>query len=161
MIIESKLSERDLVNASFVLLYSKIYTKITTAIFSLFLFAAILVAIFRPVYSSFQELFIPVLLLIIRPATTYYTVRRNFSSNKRSGELIAYHFGEDYLSMKGESFTIELSWDKIYKVTQSKNWVFIWQNERFANVLPKRDIWEEQIDQLKEILQKHLVKNTL
>ncbi|HTB52414.1 MAG TPA: YcxB family protein [Ferruginibacter sp.] len=161
MVIESKLSERDFINATFVLLYSKRYIKITIAVFVLIFLVNIAGLIFNPVSSSYWQLFVLVGVLFVRPIIIYINVKRSFASNKRSGELVIYTFGNDYLSIKGESFSTELSWDKIYKVTQSKNWVFIWQNKGFANILSKQDIWEEQIDQLKVILQHHKVKNTL
>jgi len=54
-----------------------------------------------------------------------------------------------------------LSWDKFYKVTKTKNWLLIWQNNSSANIIPRKDIWESQIEELKELLQKHRVKNNL
>jgi hypothetical protein len=161
MVIEAKLSKQDFINATFILSYSRILTKISTGILLFFFLISIILAIVYPIYSSLEEVGILFAILFIRPVMTYFTAVRNYNSSQRTGELITYHFTPDYLSMKGESFNAEFSWDKIYKVTQSKNWVFIWQNKRFANVLSKRDIWEEQVDELKEILQKHNVKNTL
>ncbi|HMG83111.1 MAG TPA: YcxB family protein [Ferruginibacter sp.] len=161
MIIESKLSERDFIKATFVLLYSRLFIKITTALFSFFLISGIIAAIFYPTYSTIQELFFLLLILFVRPVLTYITAKRNYNGSGRSGELIIYTFNADYLSIKGESFNSEFSWDKIYKVSQTKNWVFIWQNKTFANAIPKHDIWEEQIDELKAILETHHVKNNL
>lgn len=63
--------------------------------------------------------------------------------------------------MKGESFNSQLSWDKIYKVTKTKNWLLIWQNRQIANPIPIEDIGEEQISDLKKILDRHNVKNNM
>lgn len=100
-------------------------------------------------------------MLTVMPLLTYFGAKRNFTANKRISETIEYHFDNDYLSMKGESFNSQLTWDKIYKVTQTKNWLLIWQNSQIANPIPKRDIWEGQISDLKEILDKYKVKNNL
>ena len=77
------------------------------------------------------------------------------------GETIEYQFYKEYLVVKGESFSTESTWDKIYKVTQTKNWVFIWQSRQAANIIPRRDIWEGDLTHLKEILEGHKVKNNL
>jgi hypothetical protein len=164
MIIESKLSEKDFINLSFVLSYGTISMRIITGLFFLlFLFGLISVIFFpvSPVNSGGEQVLLYAAFLFIRPIMTYFTAKKNYKANQRSSELIVYNFDTDYLSIKGESFNSEFSWDKINKVTQTKNWVFIWQTKAFANAIPKHDIWEEQIDELKEILKKHQVKNNL
>ena len=160
MPIKSKLSEQDFINVTFVLLYSKISMKIFTGLISLFLIVSILTATLLP-NVSFSQIILPVVLLSVMPLLTYFGAKRNFLANKRISETIEYHFDNDYLSMKGESFNSQLTWDKVYKVTQTKNWLLIWQNRQIANPIPKRDIWDGQISELKETLDKHKVKNNL
>jgi len=63
--------------------------------------------------------------------------------------------------MTGESFHSQLTWDKVYKVTETKNWILIWQNRQIANAIPKRDVWDGQIEDLKKILTAHKIKNNL
>ncbi|MBC7828738.1 MAG: YcxB family protein [Chitinophagaceae bacterium] len=77
------------------------------------------------------------------------------------GEAIEYHFDNDYLLMKGQSFNFELSWNKVYKVTKTKNWILIWQNNQIATPIPRRDIDEELITHLRGTLNGHKVKNNL
>ena len=95
------------------------------------------------------------------PLMTYYAARKNYRTNKRISETIEYQFDKDSLIIKGESFNSQLTWDKFYKVTQTKNWILIWQNRQVANPIPKRDIWEGQLADLKLILNEHKVKNNL
>ena len=92
---------------------------------------------------------------------TYFGAKKNYKTNQRITENIEYQFGEDNLIVKGESFNSQLTWNKIYKVTQTKNLVLIWQNRQVANAIPKRDIWEGQIEELKIILDRHKIKNNL
>ncbi|WP_276502864.1 YcxB family protein [Terrimonas pollutisoli] len=103
----------------------------------------------------------PVFMLIGFPLLQYFASKRDYTSNKRISETIEYQFGKDLLFVKGESFTAQLTWDKIYKVSKTKNWLLIWQNKQVANVIPRRDIWEGDIIELKEILQIHNVTNNL
>ncbi|MBL0183120.1 MAG: YcxB family protein [Chitinophagaceae bacterium] len=72
-----------------------------------------------------------------------------------------YRFDGSNLVIKGESFKSELSWDKIPKVTQTKNWLLIWQGGQIANAIPKRDIPDGLPAELKAILAKNGVKNNL
>ncbi|MDA3616345.1 YcxB family protein [Polluticaenibacter yanchengensis] len=160
MIIKSKLTERDFINANFVLLYSKTATKIFTAIISIFLIISILTFFLIPNNSYIQVIPIAVMFSAL-PLLTYFTSKKNYSDNQRLSETIEYQFDKDNLLMQGESFNAQLTWDKVYKVTQTKNWILIWQNRQFANPIPKRDIPEEQIKNLKIILNQYRIKNNL
>lgn len=160
MLIKSKLNEQDFINVNFVLLYSKISAKIFTLLISFFLIITFITVIFIP-KVAFTQIILPLAMLMAMPLITYFGAKRNFAANARISEAIEYQFNNNYLSMKGESFNSQLSWDKIYKVTQTKNWILIWQNRQIANPINKRDVWEGDIDSLKEILEKHKVKNNL
>lgn len=72
-----------------------------------------------------------------------------------------YHFEDDQLTVKGESFSSQYTWEKVYKVTETKKWIFIWQSRQIANLIKKRDIADVQISILKEILDRNKVKNNL
>lgn len=160
MFIKTQLTEKDFINATFVVSYNKPSMKIFTGIMLLGLVFAIINAIFLS-DTTYQSFIVPALMLIAFPLITYFTAKKNFATNARISEMVEYIFGDKDLIMKGESFNSQVSWEKIYKVTQTKNWILIWQNKQFANLIPKRDIWDGQIEELKEILISHKVKNNL
>jgi YcxB-like protein len=160
MLIKTKLSERDFINASLVLLYTKTSTKVITGIFALFFAIETLTLASRHTNSFFQIIY-PLLLLVFPPGTTYFAAKRAFAANKANGEAIEYDFEEAGISTKGETFNGQASWDTIYKVTQTKNWILIWRDRQVANPIPKKDISDEQAVTLKEILDKNNVKNNL
>ncbi len=54
--------------------------------------------------------------------------------------------------MEGESFNAKLSWNKIYKVKETKNWILIFQSRQVANLILKSDIWDGEMIELKRIL---------
>ena len=111
-------------------------------------------------FESTQILWV-ILFLGIVPLMTYFNAKKNYSSNKRISEEIEYRFEENYLDIHGESFNSQYTWDKIYKITQTQNWVLIWHNRQVANPIPKRDIWKGELADLKDIVVKHRVKNNL
>jgi len=160
MVIKSKLTKQDFINLNFILLYSKISMKVLTAL-TAFLFLVSIVASIFSNHDYFPAVIFLFILLIFTPLHTYISAVRNFKASNRGSETIEYHFDNEYLSVKGESFNAQLSWDKIYKVTQTKNWILIWQNRQAGNPIPKGNISEEQIGELKEILDNHKVKNNL
>lgn len=154
------MTEKDYINVNFVLLYRRVFVKIFTGIMIFCVLFTLLAAAFFSI-GSYSSLIGPGVILFVFPLLTYFSAKQNYASNQRMTETIEYQFGEDNLVVKGESFNAQLSWDKIYKVTQTKNWVLIWQNRQVANVIPKKDIWEGQIEELKIILNRHKIKNNL
>jgi YcxB-like protein len=160
MNIKSKLTEKDFIEANFILLYSKKSIIIFTGVFIIFLIISLITFIFIP-SVPFTQVVTLIVLLIAFPTMTYFAAKKNYVSNQRVSETIDYKFEKDNLLMTGESFNSQLTWDKVYKVTQTKNWIFIWQNKQFANLIPKKDVKEGKIEELKNILNEHKVKNNL
>lgn len=160
MIIKTHLTEKDYINVSFVLWFKKPYTKI---IYGVFIFCILVSTIGNNFLkqSLNSDFAVPVIALIIFPLFTYISAKRGYAASSRIKENIEYKFEKNYLIIEGESFKTELSWDKIYKVTQTKNWVFIWLTRHHANVISKEDIWEGERAELKTILSAHNIKNNL
>lgn len=162
MVIKTKLTEKDFVNVNLVLLYKKWVMRLLTA-FGLLALLIYIAGFFVNglMDRSLSSLIFPAMVLVGLPALTAYQAKRNYQTNLRISETITYNFSDDFLEISGDSFTSKLSWEKFYKVTETKNWILIWQNSRVANVLPKRDVWEGEQHQLKELLTRHNVKSNL
>ena len=79
------------------------------------------------------------------PFVVKMSVKRNYNSNSALREKITYSFEEQQIQMTGESFNSTLSWEKVYRVTESKNWVLIWQSRQIANAIHKRAFSDEEL----------------
>jgi hypothetical protein len=163
-IIETQLSEKEFIKANMVLLAQKRITWIAPAIGLLLLMSNLVT---RNKSSSLLGIFlVPIIYLIIfsaiLPLLTWFRAKKLYNArSSRAKEKINYEFLDNQLEIRGESFNATLSWDKIHKVTATKNWVFIWQNSQYANCIPKTDIWEGEIMKLREILNDNKVKHNL
>jgi hypothetical protein len=161
MEIKTKLTEKDFINVNLVILYKKLSIKIAIGLVVLVALLSLYYSISNNKPFAFDTISWPLIFFVLLPLFTIIGAKRNFRSNERIKETIEYKFEDDYLHVKGESFTSQLSWDKIFKVTLDKNWLLIWQSRQVANVIPRRDIWEGDVKKLKEILDRHNVKNNL
>jgi hypothetical protein len=160
MLIRTKLTQQEFINASIVQLYSKTSTKVITGLFALFLlFATVTMPAMRS--NFFFMVVYPILILALNPLSVYMTAKRSFRSIKTNGETIEYHFEDSGLLTKGETFSMESTWDTIYKVTQTKNWIMIWRNRQVANPIPKTAVSETELIELKQILDRNGVTNNL
>ena len=160
MIIRTKLSKQDFIKLNFTMLYIKPVIIIFTIFIGLLFLVSIAGLIFSDIDTTSQVI-LSFTMLIFLPLVTYINSIRNYKASNRITEPFEYSFDETELSIKGESFAAQLSWDKIYKVTLLKNWLLIWQSKQLANPIARKDIREEQIAEIKLLLDRVKVKNNL
>lgn len=159
MIVETQLTKKDFINANFEIFWGKIFIKIYTIMLSTVFIVGIIS--FFAKGSSITTSISPLLILVIFSFIVYASASKNFKTNKRISEKINYNFEYDNLTITGESFNTVLSWDKVYKVSITKHWLFIWHNTQNANPISKNYFNHNQLAALKTILDTHKVKNNL
>jgi hypothetical protein len=159
MIIKTKLTRQDFINTNFIVLYSKPAIRLFTVVVSLaFIFSTLSAMLSGRI--SLVEIVLPLIMLCILPLIIYFNAGRVYASSRMS-QAIEYTFDDNYFTLKGETFNGHMSWDKIYKVTKTRNWLLIWQNKYIASPIPKRDSTDEEMKVIKEILKKNKVRNNL
>jgi hypothetical protein len=161
IILTTKLSIDDYIKVNYHLMYRKFSMKFMTG------FGLLLLLIVAFSFNNFKEF--PWFLLIFaffisigQPVIVYFTVKKNYKSNGRISETIIYEFDNESIQMTGESFNSKLTWNKIYSVTENKDWILIWQNRQIANVVPKRNFKNGELQIFKDILNSQVgLKNKL
>ncbi len=161
MTIKTKLTEGDYINVHFVLLYRKFSTKLLTIIALSILIVSIIELIAQSQFSYKSQFIVSFGLLSFLPLITYFAAKRNYISNRRISEQMEYSFDNEFLSISGESFISKLTWEKVYKVSKTKNWIFIWQSKQSANIMHRKDFTNSQLEDLKSILISENIKNNL
>ena len=161
MTIKSTLTQKEFIAANLAFRYAKIRTWIITGIAIVILMAAITVTILYPEASTPTFFILPIVMLGLSPALIYFQARSAYRTNTRLQEDIYYDFGQENLTVKGDSFSTTMTWEKIYKVKKTTNWLFIYTNRFIANPISQKDLFDSDLQHLKEILDRHKVKNNL
>lgn len=159
--LTTKLSIEDYIKVNYHLVYRKWVIKVITGIG---VFMLILIAVFYNSFTQFPwfQLAFGLFLTAGIPISVYFSAKKNFKSNGRISETINYEFDKESILITGESFNSKLTWGKIYGVTESKDWILIWQSQQIANVIPKRDFKEGALQTFKDIVKSHSgLKNKL
>ena len=134
--------------------------KITTAVALFFVAYGIVAAVHEHTSTAYWQVLFLLLIILSRPLITFITAKRSYAEN-RIGVETTFDFDSEYFSIKTQFFSTQISWEKIYKVTQTTNWIMIWQNAQVANPIPKSDMFESDSIELKRILNRNNVKNNL
>ncbi|ASS47426.1 MAG: hypothetical protein A3D31_16425 [Candidatus Fluviicola riflensis] len=160
MIITTQLTQQDYIRISFFLQFR----KLTVLFVMLAILVWMVIYLIMNLQSTDGKLFnlIPISIgLLVVPMMTYLTAKRNFKAIPRIGETIEYQVKKDGITLQGESFTTDYKWNELYGVSKNKHFVLIWQTPRVANFIPRRAVSDDQLAELKRLLDKNLVGNKL
>lgn len=160
MLIKTKLSERDFINANLVMLYNKPFLRFATGLVLASCVLFFICSFFLPSVSV-RSAILPILAISALPLATYFSAKKIFKKSTTLGENIDYELDEEVIKIHGESFTGQLTWAKVHKVTKTKNWLLIWQNNQQASPIPRRNVRDRDLPGIAEILNKNGVKNNL
>lgn len=94
-------------------------------------------------------------LSVLLPLSIYWIAKRNFNSDPRIGEKMIYSFDIEQFHILGESFNSSMTWDKVYKIQEMKNWILIYHNKMIASLIPRPSFSDEEYLKFREIISKH------
>lgn len=160
MTTQTKLSEKDFVNAAFIFLSKRRFFRIITGMM-IFITAINIVLLFTGSKSNSSNFYFVPIFLALFFCLIYYDASKNYRKTPRIQENIRYDFNEDALRITGESFRSELSWDKVYRISHERKWLFIWHNQQNAHVIPARDFPPGLLVHVKSIADRYKVRNNL
>lgn len=160
MIIKTKITEKEFTTANLVLFYKKTSIRILNIVLLSVLFLFICIYIKNPMLPSGIIFFLSFYLLSL-PLLIYYRAKKVYRLNDSFSEVTEYHFEAENFSVHAETYNVQLNWKKVYKVIQTKKWLFIWQSNQFARIIPNKDITEDFFPFLKTILNNHKIPHNL
>jgi mRNA-degrading endonuclease YafQ of YafQ-DinJ toxin-antitoxin module len=100
---------------------------------------------------TYAQLTLAIFILFFLPIVFHRRAKMNFNSNERLKENITYIFSEKQITIRGESFQVEMSWEKIYKIEEIKDWLLIYQNRNSANIIPLRYFSKEILTKFRSL----------
>ena len=95
-----------------------------------------------------------ILLIVNMPISVYLKSKKYFYSNARLQETIEYEFTPEELKIKGETFNSNMDWSKTNRIEEKKDWFLIYQSQQTMNMIPKKDLTETQIIELRNFFKK-------
>ena len=153
--VTTKLTFEDFRKVNFYFLYRKTGTKVALVIGTIImLIVGFNYATETPFFNSFPAIpfALGLVMTVFPPYSVFRTARKIYDSNKMINEKIEYEFDKDQISISGESFHSKISWGKLHELSTTKSWFLIWQTKQVANVIPRRDISDNQIETIKGLV---------
>lgn len=100
-------------------------------------------------------------IFIISPLMLFIRFRNAFKTNKGIGEKITTTITCESIKHSAESYISEIEWNVIHKIRELKSWFLFYHNNISFGFLPKKDLSEEQILELRTLIRNSGVKAKL
>jgi hypothetical protein len=137
-----KLELKDYRNFNFSHIYGNASGKLT--LFSLLNISicCIVYFIYLIIYRNEVTVFylIVPLIIFLLPALMFFQSKKIFESDKLLSSEQNYSVNEEGFTISTESSKTKISWDKIFKVKEDKNYLFIYIARNKAFILPKKNL---------------------
>jgi len=92
------------------------------------------------------------LIVLAQPIVIYTTIRTVYYSSNQISEPLEMQILPEEIKIHGESFYMDVKWEKIFKIIEKPDWFLIYQNSLSAIIIPKKALQESEIMNLKKIL---------
>ncbi|MFD2909097.1 YcxB family protein [Flavobacterium ardleyense] len=92
------------------------------------------------------------LIAIAQPAIIFITIWRNYNSSNQLSENLEIELAPEMIKINGESYYMEIEWEKLFKIVEKPNWFLMYQNNLSAILIPKRDMDATDIVNFRKLL---------
>lgn len=92
------------------------------------------------------------LLVVAQPIVIYTTIRTVYYSSNQISEPLEMQILPEEIKIQGESFYMDVKWEKMFKIVEKPKWFLIYQNSLSAIIIPKKALQESEIMDFKKIL---------
>ena len=92
------------------------------------------------------------LIAIAQPAIIFITIWRNYYSSNQLRETLEIELANEMIKINGESYYMEIEWEKLFKIVEKPNWFLMYQNNLSAIIIPKKDMDEKDIVNFRKLL---------
>ena len=154
MKIETRITFKQYVKLLYSLIYRKPLMKLLIAVATLLILYILfynlnLFNLPEPVIYQYLTLFF---IIVVQPIGIFITLRRNYNSSNYLIESLEMEMNDKEIKITGDSFYMEVLWEKLYNIIEEKNWFLFYQNNLSAIMIPKKDLNSNDIIALKNIL---------
>lgn len=153
--IESKISLKDYTRLLYLLTYRKpviimiSLLGLLLVVFSVLYFLGEFSAFDKPPYLA---LLTGLFVLIIFPLSISLSAKRNFRSEPFLREKILYTFCPDQITIRGDTFSQIIAWDRIYRFRRLGKWFLFYRDKYRLNFMFRNSLSQEQRDRFVKLI---------
>lgn len=153
------LFKKDIIEANFILYYTKPVGIIITVIGAAFILS-FLASLLTHKNSSIMSLVFGIMFTLFVPIMMYTNTSKRFENDAALKKPYNYKFFKDYFVIDHPSGVVKIRWDELVKVTEIKTAYLLFASTQIAHIIPKSVIIsdEEKHRILRELIKDKLTK---
>ena len=93
-----------------------------------------------------------IFIALVQPVGIYLTIRRTYKSSNQLQEASVFEITPQYLKINGESYFMEIKWEKFYEIVERPKWFLLYQNSLSALMISKINMSPDEIHNFRQIL---------
>lgn len=157
--LETKLNRRDIFNLQ-LMYYKDTYMGISFIV----LFLAGILSLIQTVHAGTFDIFhvfFPVIALVLPLAflfQAYWIAKKTITETTVFHYPITYQITSEYLNIKSYQSTSQILWKDVHNQLEDKNSFYVYISSLQAFIIPKRDLKENEIQEVQKILIENVIK---
>lgn len=105
-----------------------------------------------PKEDSIIILLVILIAMLVYPMRIYSRAKKRFTSTPSASEESFWRLDDSGIEIKSRSSSSYKGWDMVVKITENKNWIFIWYNNAQFTFFAKTSISKEELQEIKKIV---------
>lgn len=161
MQIKTTLKQSEFAKLTGILLLKRLQVLfLLLAILGLIIGALIAMFVFKN-ESAYMLVFVAFVFLALFAFSIFNNAKRHYQNNPRIRQETTYDFSDKGVSLSKEGFSSTIKWNEIIRIRKRAGLILIWQNKLIANVISAKDVSPEQLQGIKEFIQKKKIQSNL
>lgn len=92
------------------------------------------------------------LIVVAQPIVIFTTIYTVYHSSFQICESLELELLHEKIKIHGNSFYMEVKWEKLHKIIEKREWFLIYQNSLSAIIIAKKDMKPTEITEFRKIL---------
>lgn len=159
MQIKTTLTQSEFAKLTGILLLKRLQVLfLLLAIAGLIIGALIAMFVFKN-ESAYMLVFVAIVFLALFAFSIFNNAKRHYQNNPRIRQETTYDFSDRGVSISKEGFSSTVKWNEIIRIRKKAGLILIWQNKLVANVISAKDVSPEQLQGIREFVQKKNIRS--
>jgi len=156
LILEVELTEAEFLKFSLQRFYQSLAGKFFTILGLFLIFVPVLIFILKPEIVKgefpFTQFILGLIFVLIIPLLIFRASKKTYFSNIQISEETQYTFDKEQVYLKGQTFNLNLKWQRIIQVTENDSFFLLFVTKQSCHILPKTQLNNNQILNLRNLI---------
>ncbi len=161
MQIKTTLAQSEFAKLTGILLLKRLQVLfLLLAVIGLIIGALIAILFFRN-KDAYMLVFVAIVFLGLFAFSIFNNAKRHYQNNPRIQQETTYDFSDKGIAISKEGYSSTIKWNEIIRIRKRAGLILIWQNKLVANVISAKDVNPEQLNGIRDYIQKKNIPSNL